>query len=59
MSFRVTTPDENPAKSRVRVDALQFEPVHGDVDANLNLARELLLAGEGPRPALVVLDQEV
>ncbi|MBJ7433137.1 MAG: hypothetical protein JHC62_01670 [Microbacteriaceae bacterium] len=49
--------DENPSNSRVRVAALQFEPVHGDVDANLNLARDLLLAGDGPRPAIVVFPE--
>lgn len=37
--------------------ALQFEPVHGDVDANLAHARTLLLAGDGPRPALVVFPE--
>lgn len=43
--------------ARVRVGALQFEPVHGDVDANLAHARTLLLAGDGPRPALVVFPE--
>ena len=53
----MTTPDENPRNSRVRVAALQFEPVHGDVDANLNLARDLLLASDDPRPAIVVFPE--
>jgi len=43
--------------SRVRVGVLQFEPVHGDVDANLNLARSLLLASDGPKPAIVVFPE--
>ncbi len=53
----MTPSDENPGNSRVRVAALQFEPVHGDVDANLNLARNLLLADDGPTPAVVVFPE--
>ncbi len=53
----MTTPDGNPGNSRVRVAALQFEPVHGDVEANLNLARDLLLASDSPRPAIVVFPE--
>ncbi len=53
----MTPSDENPGNSRVRVAALQFEPVHGDVDANLNLARNLLLAEDGPTPAIVVFPE--
>ena len=53
----MTHPDENLGNSRVRVATLQFEPVHGDVDANLNLARELLLANDGPKPAIVVFPE--
>ena len=53
----MTTPDQNPGNARVRVAALQFEPVHGDVDANLNLARDLLLANDGPKPAIVVFPE--
>ena len=53
----MTTPDQNPGNSRVRVAALQFEPAHGDVDANLNLARDLLLANDGPKPAIVVFPE--
>ncbi len=50
-------PDESLDNSRVRVAALQFEPVHGDVNANLKLARELLLADDGPSPAIVVFPE--
>ena len=53
----MTTPDQNPGNSRVRVAAIQFEPVHGEVDANLNLARDLLLANDGPKPAIVVFPE--
>lgn len=41
----------------VRVAALQFEPVHGDVDGNLARARELLLSTSGPRPEIVVFPE--
>lgn len=47
----------NSDNARVRVGALQFEPVHGDVGANLEQARTLLLAVDGPRPALVVFPE--
>ncbi len=37
--------------------AVQFEPVHGDVDANLARVRELILSGDGPAPQIVVLPE--
>ncbi len=37
--------------------AVQFEPVHGDVDANLARVRELILSGNGPAPKIVVLPE--
>lgn len=48
---------ERRGDSLVRIGVLQFEPVHGDVDANLNLARSLLLANDGPKPAIVVFPE--
>ena len=53
----MTHPDDSSADLRVRVAALQFEPVHGDVDKNLSLARDILLAGDDPRPAIVVFPE--
>ncbi len=49
--------DARPNNSRVRVAALQFEPVHGDVDANLKQARDILLSNDGPRPSIVVFPE--
>jgi predicted amidohydrolase len=55
--FSVGPQGEQRGNSLVRVGALQFEPVHGDVDANLSLARDLLLADDDPRPAIVVFPE--
>jgi predicted amidohydrolase len=55
--FSVAPEGEQRGNSLVRVGALQFEPVHGDVDANLSLARNLLLANDGPKPAIVVFPE--
>jgi predicted amidohydrolase len=55
--FSVAPQAERRGDSRVRVGVLQFEPVHGDVDANLSLVRNLLLANDGPKPAIVVFPE--
>ncbi|MFT4775256.1 MAG: putative amidohydrolase [Pontimonas sp.] len=40
-----------------RVGVLQFEPIHGDVRANFKKARALILADDGPVPAIIVFPE--
>lgn len=56
MASPTTDPSGSPA-TVYRVAALQFEPIRGDVAANLEKARALVMADSGPSPAIIVFPE--
>lgn len=56
MASLKTEPSGLPAAAH-RVAALQFEPIRGDVAANLEKARALVVADIGPSPAIIVFPE--
>lgn len=57
MKGLTTHPIEQAGNTAHRVAALQFKPIHGDVGANLEKARVLILADDGPSPAIIVFPE--